>query len=83
MSKPKHSIFWNKNDILQYINSIPDNLKLAFFNLSYDGQCYAGNPKRKTNTRVSIIIPKDIANDNLKYMSNWNFVIIGIKRDEK
>lgn len=78
MNVAKNSAFKSKKWILRFVNSIPNYRITSFFRGVYDGQCYAGNPKRKTNTRVSIIIPEDIAKDNLKFMRDWAFLIIGI-----
>lgn len=81
----KKNNFKSKRFILKYIKSIPDKNLTSFFKMVYDGQSYAGNNKTgkaKRNTRVSIIIPKDIANNNLKFMYNWSFLIIGIKEGD-
>ena len=74
--------FHSKRFILKYLSSIPNDRLTTFFKLGYDGQSYAGNNKTgkaKRNTRVSIMIPKDIANNNLKFMSDWDFFIVGVK----
>ena len=58
-----------------------DDSNLSIFRMVYDGQCYAGTKKRAT--RVSVIIPKEIAKDNLKFMNEWNFYIIGFEHEKK
>ena len=76
----------SKRKIAKYLKSIPDNRITAFFKLGYDGQSYAGNDKTgkaHRNTRVSIMIPKDIAKNNLKFMYDWDFLIIGVRRNKK
>jgi hypothetical protein len=76
MNKLKQSIFWSKKRIIKYIKTIPDSYITSCFNLVYHGTNTAGNNKRPTT--ISIIIPKQIAKNNLKFTSNWNFLLIGI-----
>lgn len=77
--------FHSTRFIQKYLDSIyRSNSLTTFFRMGYDGQCYAGNNKKgkaQRNTRVSIMIPKDIAKNNLKFMSDWVFFIIGVRRD--
>lgn len=65
--------------IREFFEKELDSEDAFLFRMCYDGQSYAGTKKR--STRVSIIIPKEIAEDNLKFMREWNFYIIGFKRD--
>ncbi len=66
--------------IREFFDSILDDEDVSLFRMVYDGQSYAGTKKR--STRVSIIIPKEIAEDNLKFMREWNFYIVGIKHEK-
>ena len=82
MGNKKTPNFHSNRFILKYLNSFPNDRLTTFFKLGYDGQSYAGNVKKgkaKRNTRVSIMIPKDIANNNLKFMSDWEFFIVGVR----
>lgn len=75
-----------KPTIREYFKDFLDDKSLFLFRMVYDGQSYAGNDKKgkaKRNTRVSIIIPREIAENNLKFMHDWNFIIIGIKREKE
>ena len=83
MSEKKKDIFKDNPTVREFFKSILDDKETYIFRMVYDGQSWAGNPKRKTNTRVSIIIPKDIAENNLKFMRDWNFYIIGVKAEKK
>ena len=77
--------FHSTRFIQKYLDSIyRSNSLTTFFRMRYDGQCYAGNDKTgkaQRNTRVSIMIPKDIAKNNLQFMSHWDFFIIGVRRE--
>lgn len=66
-----------KPTIREYFKPILDNKDVLLFRMVYHGQSYAGNDKKPT--RVSIIIPKEIANNNLKFMNDWNFTIVAKK----
>jgi len=48
------------------------------FNFSFDGQLTAGNKKR--TTRVSIQIPREICDQNLKELDNWCLFGVAIPR---
>lgn len=63
-----------KPTIREYFKPILDNKEVILFKLVYHGQSYAGNDKKPT--RVSIIIPKEIAENNLQFMDDWNFIIV-------
>lgn len=74
-----------KPTIREYFQDLLDDKDVFLFNLIYDGQSYAGNNKKgkaRRNTRVSIIIPKEIAQNNLKFIYDWNFIIVGIKKGD-
>ena len=64
----------NKPTIREYFKSILDDKDVILFRMVYNGNSYAGNDKKPT--RVSIIIPKEIADNNLQFMDKWNFIIV-------
>ena len=70
-----------KLTVREYFEPILDDKKVILFRMVYHGQSYAGNNKKPT--RVSIIIPKEIANNNLQFMNDWNFIVVAKKIVEK
>lgn len=66
-----------KLTIREYFKPILDNKDVTLFRMVYHGQSYAGTDKKPT--RVSIIIPKEIAENNLQFMNEWEFIIVAKK----
>lgn len=71
----------DKITIRDFFGDMLDDKNVFLFKLVYHGTSTAGNDKKKTPTRVSIIIPKEIAENNLQFMNKWNFIIVGVKHD--
>jgi len=58
---------------------LEDNDCRVFF-FSFDGQLTAGNQKR--TTRVSIQLPREICDKNLKELDNWCLYAVAIPREK-
>ncbi len=56
-----------------------DNKECRVFNFAFDGSSYGANKKRRA--RVSIAIPKEMCDTNLKDLDNWCLFGVGIPRE--
>ena len=66
--------------IRQYFKELLDNKDCRVIRFSPYGTMYGANPKSKKPARVSIQLPKEICNTNLKDLDNWVLVVVAIPR---
>jgi hypothetical protein len=64
----------------EYFREFLENKECRVLRFAPYGTMYAANPKTKKPTRVSIKLPPEICNTNLKELDNWVLNIIAIPR---
>lgn len=65
----------------EYFHDFLDNNECRIIKFVPYGTMYAANPKTKKPTRVSITLPSEICNTNLKELDNWVLIVVAIPRE--
>ena len=84
MSKQKKIVEEEKKDYITigtFFDNFLKNKNCRVFPFRFDGSSTAANKKRK-HTRISIGIPNEICNTNLKELDNWCLYAVAIPRDD-
>ena len=67
--------------IEEYFREFLENKKCRVIKFSPYGQMYAANPKTKKPARISVGLPSEICNTDLRDLDKWSLTIVAVPRE--
>ena len=67
--------------IEEYFREFLENKECRVIKFRPYGQMYAANPKTKKSARISISLPSEICNTDLRDLDKWSLTIVAVPRE--